>query len=364
MTAFLQSRTLLALVALLVASGALQASAQGGFSRSLEVADDEQVAFFPGVARLDRNGKTWLVPVHGRIFEPEHDDLLRDAATKTLIEALDIDDDAAESAVFVERVRPFIADNERGKKLTLYVGKSQHVLPPSAEDGQFQTVLGLPTALVTANSAQGEVGFFIRAADDRVFGGRALLLEEEGLSVISDIDDTVKISHVTDKAKLLRATFLEPFEAVPGMAKVYRRWAKTGARFHFVSSSPWQLYEPLATFFAAEGFPSASFHLKRVRLKDTTILNMIADPVDTKLAAIEPLFRGWPMRRFVLVGDTGERDPEVYGEVARRYPGQVQRIFLRNVTGERPTDERYKNAFRGVPAGVWSLFRKAEEIGL
>ena len=80
--------------------------------------------------------------------------------------------------------------------------------------------------------------------------------------------------------------------------------------------------------------------------------------------AIEPLLSGWPKRRFVLVGDSGERDPEVYGEIARRHPDRVHRIFIRDVTGERSDAARYKEAFRDVPAGSWSVFRNAEELKL
>ena len=74
MTAFLRRRTLLSLAVLLVVAGAFQLCSQSGFVRSREVAADEEVVFFPGVARLGQDGQAWLVPVHGRVFEPEHDD--------------------------------------------------------------------------------------------------------------------------------------------------------------------------------------------------------------------------------------------------------------------------------------------------
>jgi len=43
----------------------------------------------------------------------------------------------------------------------------------------------------------------------------------EGVSIISDIDDTIRVSNVADRAALLRGTFVEPFAAVPRMAELY-----------------------------------------------------------------------------------------------------------------------------------------------
>jgi phosphatidate phosphatase APP1 len=208
--------------------------------------------------------------------------------------------------------------------------------------------------------------------------------------VISDIDDTVKISHVLEKKRLMRHTFMEEFQAVSGMAQLYQSWKDThNASFHYVSSSPWQLYSELASFFSREGFPdAASFHLKEVRLKDRldrTLLNLFADPMTSKISKISSIMDTFPTRTFILVGDTGERDPEVYGEICRRYPNQVQRVFLRDVTSDlseqvlahlakkeekRKTGiiinapDRYDKAFEGVPSETWSVFTDATTIEL
>ena len=62
------------------------------------------------------------------------------------------------------------------------------------------------------------------------------------------------------------------------------------------------------------------------------------------------------LRSLVLVGDSGERDPEIYGNVARLYPKRVLRIFIRAVKGEKPDDERFIKAFKGVPRDKWLIF--------
>lgn len=58
----------------------------------------------------------------------------------------------------------------------------------------------------------------------------------------------------------------------------------------------------------------------------------------------------------MLVGDSGERDPEIYGNLARLYPKRVRRIFIRAVKGEKPDDQRFHTAFRDIPREKWLVF--------
>ncbi len=63
-----------------------------------------------------------------------------------------------------------------------------------------------------------------------------------------------------------------------------------------------------------------------------------------------------------MVGDSGEADPEVYGDIARRHPGRIKAVLIRNVTGESAEDARYQDgAFKGLPPDLWHLFQNAGE---
>ena len=64
----------------------------------------------------------------------------------------------------------------------------------------------------------------------------------------------------------------------------------------------------------------------------------------------------YPQRKFVLVGDSGQQDPEIYGLFARKYPRQVIAVFIHDVTGEPAESPRYQTAFEMVPAERWRLF--------
>ena len=106
------------------------------------------------------------------------------------------------------------------------------------------------------------------AGDDRRFEGQVQLLGRTGISIVSDIDDTIKISEVPVRKELLANTFLRDFKAVPGMSEAYRQWVAAGASLHYVSASPWQLYSALSEFMEQQKFPKGSFHLRLFRLKD------------------------------------------------------------------------------------------------
>jgi phosphatidate phosphatase APP1 len=85
------------------------------------------------------------------------------------------------------------------------------------------------------------------------------------------------------------------------------------------------------------------------------VADLFADPMTTKPKPIEKMMRSFPNRRFALIGDSGENDPEVYGRVARAHPDQVVYIAIRNVTGEDEKASRYADAFRDVKAR-WEVF--------
>ncbi|HEX6098126.1 MAG TPA: App1 family protein [Thermoanaerobaculia bacterium] len=319
---------------------------------------DERVVFFPTAARQSDDGQHWIATIHGWIHEPKEDNPLHDGAVRSLVQQIGGNPDLEEARILAERCRQFLADNERGKDIRIRIAGKEHSLPPSDEGGHFSGEIRMASSDVarfaTGNRLVPQA--LTGRGDRRVFAGSVVLIPREGISVISDIDDTIKISEVRDHHKLMQNTFLREFQAVPGMSEAYRRWSAAGAEFHFVSSSPWQLYEALDEFAREAGFPPATYHLKRFRLKDSSFLKLFADPLTTKPPLIESLLAAYPQRRFVLVGDSGEHDPEVYGLIARRFPAQVAKVYIRDVTDEPATSERYRQAFAHVPTDVWQIF--------
>lgn len=115
------------------------------------------------------------------------------------------------------------------------------------------------------------------------------------------------------------------------------------------------MYPALAEFLQAHAFPPGTVHLRSVDV-DREILAAGTGTRLHKLAVISQLLGDFAQRRFVLVGDSGEQDPEIYGELARAYRGRVVAILIRNVTGEPAEAERYATALRDLPRELWTVF--------
>ncbi|KAF9305963.1 hypothetical protein BGZ74_008184 [Mortierella antarctica] len=164
--------------------------------------------------------------------------------------------------------------------------------------------------------------------------GLVSLIEPEGISVISDIDDTIKETNVTAGARtILRNTFLKEMREVEGMSQTYQQWWNQGAAVHYVSNSPWQLIPSLLDFFHTHMFPPGSAHL---RLHDSVLKTyFMSPPGENKRRCIREILSDFPNRKFILVGDSGEIDMEIYTEMALAYPDQIFRIFIRDITTSR-----------------------------
>ncbi len=321
----------------------------------------DEIQFFPTIARL-ADGE-WEIPVHGWVFERER----RSAALALLEKSLGIklgELKPEERQVFEKRAAWFMTDNHRGRIPVLSLCGRRISAEKSTPNGHFFQTLRLPPATLKTCEGNGSGAAtlpfqtVLPKADARVFSGSAFLLPSEGLSIISDIDDTIKISEVRDKTTLLRNTFAREFQSVPGMAEAYQRFWKKQAFFHYVSASPYQLYPDLREFAQKAGFPDGSFHLKTFRWKDESFFSLFLDPEVYKKSVIEPLIERFPGRRYILIGDSGEKDPEAYGAVARRFPDKIQKIYIRNVSNEDRTAARYATAFRDVPPALWEIFDK------
>jgi phosphatidate phosphatase APP1 len=164
--------------------------------------------------------------------------------------------------------------------------------------------------------------------------GSVLVPAGARFGIISDLDDTVLRSSVTDLLRMGRIVLLSnahtrlPFE---GVADFYRalQLGSSGEDFNpifYVSSGPWNLYDMLVDFLDVHGVPAGPLFLKD--WSPTTL----RDHDRHKLGVIRTLLATYTDFPFVLIGDSGERDPEIYRQVVREYPGRVRAIYIRDVT--------------------------------
>ncbi|CAF5113628.1 unnamed protein product, partial [Rotaria sp. Silwood1] len=82
-----------------------------------------------------------------------------------------------------------------------------------------------------------------------------------------------------------------------------------------------------------------------------------------KITVIENIFTYAPIRQqFIMVGDSGELDPEIYGNIARKYPNRIKMIFIRIVQGGKNNNNRFEIAFKDISQDKWKLFFNATEL--
>lgn len=309
---------------------------------------DRRVCCFPSLGIPVDGG--WQVEVHAWCYRLRANRVAIPLVRKALgFERLRLS--AAEKQTFAERARWMFADNLRGQAIAVAAAGEIVALGRTRPNGRLRA--NIVVKAQSGRERRPDVAWVSQQSTETT-PLEIHFLAPEGISVISDIDDTIRISHVGDRAALLRGTFVEPFRSVEGMADLYRAWSRSGAQFHYLSATPWQLYVPIATFADTHGFPKGTFHLRDFRWRDRSFFNVFTSPDRYKMRTIEPLLRQLPRRRFVLAGDSGQRDPEVFGELARRYPRQVRRIFIRDVG--RSTAARYSAAFAGLERTVWRVF--------
>jgi phosphatidate phosphatase APP1 len=176
--------------------------------------------------------------------------------------------------------------------------------------------------------------------------------------VVSDMDDTVLQSEVTSFLRAARMVLLEnaltrlPF---PGVAAFYRALERgaTGAEANpifYVSSSPWNLYDVIDGFLEAQRIPAGP-----LLLRDWDFGRLSERHGRHKGLVIREIFDAYPELPFLLVGDSGQEDPEIYAELVRERPGRVKAVYIRNVTPHAERLARIEALAREIAAAGSTL---------
>ncbi|KAJ3504063.1 hypothetical protein NLJ89_g8137 [Agrocybe chaxingu] len=152
------------------------------------------------------------------------------------------------------------------------------------------------------------------------------------IRVISDIDDTVKLSGVLSGA---RAVFHNVFvkdlrdNVIPGMGEWYAAMWSRGIRFHYVSNGPFEILPVLNEFFQISQLPPGSIKLRSYAGR-SLFNGLMSAPAARKRAGVVDVLDSFPDSQFFLIGDTGEQDLELYADLARERPTQILGVFLRD----------------------------------
>ena len=160
---------------------------------------------------------------------------------------------------------------------------------------------------------------------------------------VSDIDDTVMVSHSATIGRRLRELFIKnphTRKTFPGVATHYNMLAQahtdssTPNPFFYVSSSEWNLYDYLLETFKFNKLPEGTFLLNQIkRWKD--LIKTGKTGHEGKLIRVMRILDVFPNQKFVFFGDNSQQDPDIYITIALKYPKNIEAIYIRNVRKER-----------------------------
>jgi phosphatidate phosphatase APP1 len=171
--------------------------------------------------------------------------------------------------------------------------------------------------------------------------GRALVpVRRPEMLIVSDVDDTVLQSNATNLLEAFRTMLLEnartrlPFPGVAAFYRALRRGPGGSATnpIFYVSSSPWNLYDVITEFLDAQGIPAGPVMLRDVDLG----LDVLASRHHHvhKREVVRRVLETYPGIPAILVGDSGQQDPEIYRDVVREFQGRIKAVYIRNVTND------------------------------
>jgi phosphatidate phosphatase APP1 len=193
--------------------------------------------------------------------------------------------------------------------------------------------------------------------DNKIWQQAVISLEEPGFShinataeimsitktpefgIISDVDDTILVSYATQKLMKIKLMFLNnahtrmPFEGVAGFYEALQNGSGNGVfnPIFYVSNSEWNLYDLLYEFIGFNRIPKGPLLLREMAIRVLRPWKLREVNKNHKIESIISIFNMYPGMKFILIGDSGQKDPEIYSEVVKRYPNRVPAIYIRDV---------------------------------
>jgi phosphatidate phosphatase APP1 len=310
-----------------------------GFTLLVHAITAQEVTFYPTYGYHEPARQGWVIPLRARVVT---------AHKKTQLLFRELGHDYAKvrhyskeaRGIFDERLEQIVVNIEKTPTLTVAfeqlpantysINRDEIFLPDKDVEAAKLILAGDLMLTFHATNAHG--------------GGKVQLLSDSGHSIVSDIDDTIKTTEVPGGFDVvLTNTLFLPFSAAPTMIDRYKSFYDEKYSFHYVSAGPWEMYQCIQGFITGNNFPDGSIQMRDVPINFKKFPDLIKELVnkdaayDYKVREVEALishFKDKP-RKFTLIGDSGERDIDVYRTIRGKFPDNVEKVIIREVVCDR-----------------------------
>ncbi|KAJ8127124.1 hypothetical protein O1611_g6513 [Lasiodiplodia mahajangana] len=361
--------------------------------KALDIDDDDlratptQALNIPGYANWTDSG--WSVRIHGNIYKQPNitQDKLDDLANKFLI-GVDIDDLPENqqnqarnftASIFVVQQNNvsvtvnfqndiYVRPNASGGVVNARGGVQSINLPyNTTSEGDFDAWLTLQNTtgadgghLIAGNATDQIQALNVYTNGTDIGNATAYLVPPTGFTIVSDIDDILRVTKIYDPKEGLLNSFARPFVAWENMPEIYANWSATinNFHFHYLTTTPEQVTRNYMEFIY-KTYPLGSFDTRPLNFSD------VSATLSIRKALLDKIFQTYPQRKFVLMGDTTNSDVmKDYPQLVKDYPGQVQCIFLRNTTATDSTDlfPYDTSGFEGLDQKQYMFFVHADDL--
>lgn len=245
----------------------------------------------------------------------------------------------------------FESDEIKNTELSITLPNGAIIKTKTDQHGYFKVEADLIDLSTFANT-EGWLSFTVAYDDiplNRIiqqknsFQGKILIPSAEAkYGVITDIDDTILHTGVVSRLKwkvLYNTVFKSAKNRSPlqGASDFYnqlhlgKNLANANPIF-YVSHSPWNLYRYLDFFLRQNNFPKGPILLRSFQAIFKR--KAVGDKPQKQLEILN-ILNTYPHLSFILIGDGGERDADIYKEIAALFPDRILAIYLRSVNHKR-----------------------------
>ncbi|KAL9109055.1 MAG: hypothetical protein Q9227_006295 [Pyrenula ochraceoflavens] len=346
-----------------------------------------EVLNIPGYGNWTNKG--WNLRVHGNVYKTPDisNDTIDHLANVFLIGTSVGELPASQSAQAVNLTREIFVVQQDAKNVTIDVqpapsagssgepGGGGGMTPPGGNqtitlpyvttaEGDFDSFVVLQNVtgggLIPGNTTSTPQRVNVYTNGTLTGNATSYLVPTNGFTIISDIDDILRVTKIYEPKEGLLNSFARPFTPWMNMPDIYANWSRSlpNMHFHYLTTTPEQVTRNYMDFIY-KTYPGGSFDTRPLNFSD------VSATLSIRKFLLQKIFKTFPTRKFILVADTSNSDVmSDYPEMATEFPGQVQCIFLRNTSSTDPGDKFPYNTkgFKNLKRESYMFFHVPDDL--